>query len=193
MEESMETNSTTRRVILKTLAALPLALTFGLVGPPLLRYGRPTMKPLDVFGAPDTPHPEKEVVFSRSDFEEPWTCREFTFTQVYTQYNPDGQEIGRVPGYMLKLPNGDMVAYSRICPHLGCVFRFVEDPAVCEKDFNFRPDGPVFACPCHLSVYDIAQGGKVVSGPAPRPPRKFILSQEKTQVKVLELEPGSIA
>lgn len=189
---SKHTN-TTRRSILKTLAALPLAFTFTLVGAPLLRYARPTVGPLDIFAPPDTPRPDGEVVFSYDDFLKPWTCREFTFTQEYVQYNADGKESRKIPGYIVKLPSGEIVAYSRICPRLGCVFRFVEDPEICKRDFNYRPNGPVFACPCHLSVYDIEQGGKVVSGPAPSPPHKFVLKEGAETIRVVELEAGGIA
>jgi Rieske Fe-S protein len=42
-------------------------------------------------------------------------------------------------------------------------------------------------------VYDIAQGGKVVSGPAPRPPRKFDLKNEGGKISIISLEAGGIA
>lgn len=184
---------TSRRVLLKTLAAIPLALTFGLVASPLLRYMRPTLAPLDLFGPSDQPGAEAPVEFSDTDFPETWTCLPFMFKQKYIEYNPEGKEVREIPGFVVKLPTGDVVAYSRICPHLGCVFNFVKDPAECAKGYNFLPQGPVFACPCHLSVYDIAQGGKVVSGPAPRPPRKFDLKKEGDTYKIVGLEAGSIA
>lgn len=44
-----------------------------------------------------------------------------------------------------------------------------------------------------LSVYDIAQAGKVVSGPASRSPRKFELRHTGTKLEVISLEAGSIA
>jgi Rieske Fe-S protein len=28
----------------------------------------------------------------------------------------------------------------------------------------------VLGCPCHFSVFDVADGGKVIHGPAPNPP-----------------------
>ena len=115
------------------------------------------------------------------------------FNQKYLEYNPEGKEVRKIPGFIVKLPTGDVVAYSRICPHLGCIFNFVKDPDECAKGYNFKPNGPVFACPCHLSVYDIAQAGKVVSGPAPRPPRKFEVKKEGGSYKVVALEAGSIA
>lgn len=183
-----------RRVILKTVAALPLAATFGLLISPFLRYLRPTLKPLDILGQSDQPLAEPPIpTYTDKDFPDPWTCLPFMFNQKYVEYNPEAAEVRKIPGYIVKLPNGDVVAYSRICPHLGCIFNFVKDPDECAKGYNFKPAGPVFACPCHLSVYDIAQAGKVVSGPAPRPPRKFEVKKVSGTYQVIALEAGSIA
>jgi len=179
--------------MLKTAAAIPLAATFGLLVSPMLRFLRPTLKPLDVFGPSDQPQAEKPVQFKESEFPDEWTCLPFTFEQRYIEYNPEGKEVRKIPGFIVKIPGGDVVAYSRICPHLGCVFNFVKDPEECAKGYNYHPERPVFACPCHLSVYDIANGGKVVSGPAPRPPRSFSLKKEGDTYTVVSLEPGSIA
>jgi Rieske Fe-S protein len=181
---------TTRRAF---IAALPLAATFGLLISPFMRYLRPTIKPLDILGPSDQPKPLEEVSFANADFPEEWTCKEFMFSQSYQEYNPEGLEVRKIPGFAVKLPNGKVVAYSRICPHLGCIFNFVKDPDECLKGYNFKPAGPVFACPCHLSVYDIAQGGKVVSGPAPRPPREFTLKTEGDKITIISLEAGGIA
>lgn len=49
---------------------------------------------------------------------------------------------------------GDIVAFSSICPHLGCAF-------------NWHADEQRFLCPCHRSVF--SQTGRVLSGPSPRP------------------------
>jgi ubiquinol-cytochrome c reductase iron-sulfur subunit len=51
----------------------------------------------------------------------------------------------------------DLRAYSRICTHAGC--------AVCV----FRARESELVCPCHYSVFDAANGGAIVSGPASRP------------------------
>ena len=183
-----------RRLILKTVAAIPLAATFGLLLSPFLRFLRPTLGPLDVLGKSDQPLAEEPIpTFTDDMFPEPWTCLPFMFSQKYLEYNPELKEVRTIPGFIVKLPSGDIVAYSRICPHLGCIFNFVKDPEECAKGYNFKPDGPVFACPCHLSVYDIAQAGKVVSGPAPRPPRKFELEKSGNTITVKSLEAGSIA
>ncbi len=188
------TDGMKRRTILKTVAAIPVAGTLFLLASPFLRYLRPTLKPLDILGKSDQPLAEEPVPkFKDSDFPDAWTCIPFMFYQKYIEYNPEEKEVRTIPGFIVKLPNNDIVAYSRICPHLGCIFNFVKDPNECAKGYNFKPNGPVFACPCHLSVYDIAQGGKVVSGPAPRPPRKFEIKRDGDNIEILSLEAGSIA
>ena len=45
-------------------------------------------------------------------------------------------------------------AYSAVCPHLGCLVKWVS----AEK---------VFYCPCHAGKFSAA--GKVISGPSPEP------------------------
>ncbi len=55
-----------------------------------------------------------------------------------------------------------IVAYSAICTHMGCTVDWhpkAQTPA---------PYPHIF-CPCHQSMYNIFEGAKVVSGPAPRP------------------------
>lgn len=49
-----------------------------------------------------------------------------------------------------------VVAYSAVCTHAGC--------DVTSWDAGRR----LLGCPCHYSTYDPKDGGKVVSGPAPR-------------------------
>lgn len=56
--------------------------------------------------------------------------------------------------WAVKQPEGSVVVYSPICPHLGCGYRWDGE----DKKFK---------CPCHGSVYDVT--GKVLAGPAPRP------------------------
>lgn len=183
-----------RRTMLRVLAGTPLALTITLLASPVIRFLRPTLAPLDILGASDQPDADPPIpTFSEAMFPSPWTCIPFVFNQSYVVYNPEDKEVRTVPGFIVRLPNNDIVAYSRICPHLGCIFNFVKNPEECEKSYNYKPNGPVFACPCHLSVYDIAQAGKVVSGPAPRPPRKFELQRKDDQIRVVSLEAGSIA
>ncbi|MBA2715203.1 MAG: Rieske (2Fe-2S) protein [Rubrobacteraceae bacterium] len=55
---------------------------------------------------------------------------------------------------LVHLKNGDFVAYSAVCTHQGCTVAY---------------QGGQLACPCHGSVFDPANGAKVVAGPAPSP------------------------
>lgn len=185
----------TRRMVLRTVASLPLAFTFSLLASPAVRFLKPSHGPLNLVDKPDQPVAIKPIVtFDESQLSAPWTCLSFTFNQEFQQYSPGLTEKRRIPGFIVRLPDGDTVAYSRICPHLGCIFNFVEDPEECARKYNFRPPGPVFACPCHFSVYDIARGGKVISGPAPRPPYRFDTRRMAGgKIAVVALEPGSIA
>lgn len=51
--------------------------------------------------------------------------------------------------------DGDLVAFSRICTHMGCVID------------EYRADVNVLGpCPCHFSTFDFAHNGQVVLGQA---------------------------
>ncbi|MEA2525192.1 MAG: ubiquinol-cytochrome c reductase iron-sulfur subunit [Thermomicrobiales bacterium] len=50
-----------------------------------------------------------------------------------------------------------LVAYSAICTHLGC--SVIAQP---------NPEGHI-VCPCHASMFDPANGARVLRGPASRP------------------------
>jgi Rieske Fe-S protein len=58
------------------------------------------------------------------------------------------------PSFLVHLDSGNFVAYSAICTHQGCTVAY---------------QGGQLACPCHGSVFDPANGGAVVTGPATTP------------------------
>jgi arsenite oxidase small subunit len=72
-------------------------------------------------------------------------------------------------------PDGDIVAYSQLCQHLGCVFGYTRPGSSPTCDSSFTTSGPVGYCCCHGSVFDFAKGAQVVSGPSPRPLPQVIL------------------
>jgi arsenite oxidase small subunit len=50
-------------------------------------------------------------------------------------------------------PNGDIVAYSTMCTHMGC-------------PVSYDPAQKVFKCPCHFSMFDAEKGGQMICGQA---------------------------
>jgi arsenite oxidase small subunit len=71
--------------------------------------------------------------------------------------------------------DGDIVAFSSICQHLGCVYGFEAAGSSPACNRSFRADRPVGYCCCHGSVYDFTNGAAVISGPSPRPEPQVIL------------------
>ena len=60
----------------------------------------------------------------------------------------DGQKIGWVVD--------DIVAYSKLCTHVGCPVGL------------YQADEALLLCPCHQSTFDVLRGAKPVFGPAAR-------------------------
>jgi cytochrome b6-f complex iron-sulfur subunit len=71
--------------------------------------------------------------------------------------------------YLVRLPDGGLLALSRQCTHLGCSVPWDEEKAR-------------FVCPCHASVFDIR--GDVLAAPAPRALDTFPVRVENGVVKV---------
>jgi arsenite oxidase small subunit len=65
-------------------------------------------------------------------------------------------------------PDKDIVAFSGICQHLGCFYGFVPPGGSPPCNKAYSASSSEGYCCCHGSVYDFANGAKVVSGPAPR-------------------------
>jgi arsenite oxidase, small subunit len=72
----------------------------------------------------------------------------------------------RVPGGVG--PDGDIVAYSTMCTHMGC-------PVI------YEPTTKVFKCPCHFSMFDAEKAGQMIVGQATENlPRVRLHYDEKT-------------
>ncbi len=61
----------------------------------------------------------------------------------------------------LDLTDKGFVAYSAICTHLGCTVAWSKN--------DKAPDASYTECHCHGSIFDPAEGAKVIGGPAPIP------------------------
>ncbi|MDG6986132.1 MAG: Rieske 2Fe-2S domain-containing protein [Nitrososphaerota archaeon] len=86
--------------------------------------------------------------------------------------------LGNEPNILVKLgqkaeggvgPDEDIVAFSQVCQHLGCIWGYVAPGKSPTANPSYVATGPVGYCPCHGSVYDLTQAAKVIGGPAPRP------------------------
>jgi len=73
-------------------------------------------------------------------------------------------------------PDGDIVAFSQFCQHLGCVYGFVPAGKSPSCDNTFKSSGPVGYCCCQGGVYDLLQAAKVTDGPPPRSVPQVLLS-----------------
>lgn len=197
-----------RREFIKTLLAIPvIGGISALFISPFVRFLKPSSGPLataEIFKQPDKPSPVREISFSVADFPENWSFKYFMFQESNREYTSVGEQIKTIPGVIVRTPtpdgSPDFVVFSRVCPHLGCVFNFVPIEEEVAKGYNYAPPPgqKVFACPCHLSVYDPMQTdtkgrGKVVSGPAPRSPFKFNFVRNGDRVVVSSLESGGIS
>ena len=112
-----------------------------------------------------------------SRLAEPWSSVEFT----YPAAEP-------VPGIIVRLRDGTLYAASRICPHQSCQLLYKTDKQEISDTFEVEAGNPVLACPCHFSVFDLAQKGKVLNGPAPHGPVTFELKVADGRVTVLKME-----
>lgn len=65
------------------------------------------------------------------------------------------------PAVLVRAQDGEYLAYSRKCAHLGC-------------SVDFDGARRCLACPCHRGIYD-ARTGYVVFGPPPRPLDQIVL------------------
>jgi ubiquinol-cytochrome c reductase iron-sulfur subunit len=105
----------------------------------------------------------------------PITAAEFSsvggmITVVPEGYQDSQQELAKATSIIIKMEPGQLksptnlnwtvdniVAYSKICTHVGC-------PAALYEQTTHR-----ILCPCHQSTFDATRGAQVIFGPAPRP------------------------
>lgn len=207
-----------RRGVLKALTAIPVVGALIAVLSPFFRFLKPNDKPWGIFTiTPDLPQGGAQVVGKVSQLAKPWDSFYFTYVQRFVQYTPEGQEASNVPGVAIRLPKKvrfvnsegyvgfdgetDIVLFSRICPHLGCIYNYVSDWHEVSAGYGgFRPPGfeqhALMACPCHFSIYDPEypdNPGNVISGPAHRGARYFRFEIHGDDIVVTGAEVGAIA
>lgn len=147
-----------------------------------LALGFEKAKPLSPLAASEgirTPAPVK-----------PWEKVDFSYTSGSQTY----------PGVAVRLPKitggaggerGEIYAACRICPHQGCQFNYEMDFGKIGDMVGATLENPVFFCRCHMSIFDPAQKGKVLFGPANRPPWVFSIRIEKNEMVITGVEEGA--
>ena len=85
-----------------------------------------------------------------------------------------GQKVPKGVG-----PDGDIVAFSTVCQHLGCIVHF-DQAGRSGGEMPDYTDLPVAYCPCHAGVYDLANDAKVLAGPPPNPLPVVVLENDDT-------------
>jgi Rieske Fe-S protein len=221
---AQDSGGVSRRRLLKIAAGLPITAGLVAFASPLLRFLKPNVDPFALVtpAAHDEPVGEPVVAATMDELKNPWDFKYFVYTQKYPQYTPDGFKTAAVPGVVIRLPNkirlpwdwvkkatgetppfseSDIIIFSRICPHLGCIYNFVREWKEVTAGYGgyvppTQRQHALMACPCHLSIYDPADAavpGRVVSGPAPRPPRTFFYAIEGDRILAKRVESGGIA
>ncbi len=118
---------------------------------------------------------DTDPVAKLSDLAQVWSSVKFTLR------DDDGSDM---PCIVVRLPGDGWYASSLICPHNKCTVMYVTDLDMVRDSFNAETKTPVLACPCHFSVFDVSQGGRVISGPAPRPPLQLHVAVHGSDVFV---------
>lgn len=78
------------------------------------------------------------------------------------------------PCLLVRLADGELVAFSQSCTHLSC--------AVIPK-----VDEGVFVCPCHEGYFDL-RTGRNIAGPPPRPLNRILLQTDGDDVYAVGIE-----
>jgi thiosulfate dehydrogenase [quinone] large subunit len=69
---------------------------------------------------------------------------------------PFNDQSANVPAALIRLGQDNVVAYSRICTHMGC-------------EVGWDQQAKLLVCPCHGAEYDPANGAQPVAGPTSIP------------------------
>ncbi len=77
--------------------------------------------------------------------------------------------FGNEPAIVIRLPNGDLRAFTAVCTHLSCTVQY-------------RADLQQIWCACHNGHYDLT--GRNVSGPPPRPLRAYDVNVKDDEIFV---------
>lgn len=84
---------------------------------------------------------------------------------------------------------GKFYAVNLHCPHERCVTAYLADKSEIRAVSDINAKNPVAYCPCHRSVFDLAQQGRAIKGPAKEPLWKFDFDIKGDDIVVTGLDP----
>lgn len=137
-----------------------------------------------------------------SELKRPWSSVSFTYRlkrSIPDVYKKETVVEESIPGVVVRLPDeiaaksgGGMKGQFRVvdlhCTHERCIATYLTDNSEIRALADLTPKNPVVYCPCHRSVYDLAEGGKVIKGPAKAPLWKFEFDIKGDDIVVTGLE-----
>lgn len=180
----------TRRAVLERWWVLPVAGTAGAFGFMGWYASRVTLGKRGV-GDPDFQPGTTVRVAALSALPREWTDVNFTYagrpcTLLRVPHS--------VPGGLEASEGRHLVAFSRVCTHLGCPVNLVRDPEVLAFAFNYRPprgeQHPQLGCRCHYSVFDPLRAGAAVFGKANGPLPRVRLELRGNDIYATGIEPA---
>lgn len=90
-------------------------------------------------------------------------------------------------------PDADIVAFSQVCQHLGCIWGYVPPGKSPVVNPSYVAPVPAGYCPCHGSVFDLTAGAKVIGGPSSRPEPQVSLEVDSSgDIFAVGMSPPSI-
>lgn len=79
-------------------------------------------------------------------------------------------KFGRTPVILIRNIDGKFIALEATCTHLDCLVQF-------------RDDTQEILCACHNGIYDLE--GRNVSGPPPKPLKKYLVKIVDEEITIL--------
>ncbi|MDA4129558.1 MAG: Rieske 2Fe-2S domain-containing protein [Thaumarchaeota archaeon] len=88
-------------------------------------------------------------------------------------------------------PDSDIVAFSNICQHLGCIYDALPTGASPPCNQSFKSAASQGYCCCHGGQYDFAHAAKVIGGPPPRPVPRVTLRFDSSTGDIFAIGMGA--
>ena len=117
-------------------------------------------------------HEGPTVAGTIDELSKPWAAKQFNFVKPITHENIDAMVV--------RLPGGDLWAFSLQAPYGTCKLEFVTDLAALASAYRFRAVHPMVVNPCDSTVFDPLKvgtldgntwaRGQIVQGGSLRPP-----------------------